>query len=426
MQMASWSARAEVSFLSTLASLSADAYAPIPVGGDGYLPFGNQHDFADGLSVRTYYNGEDFVMAIRGTEVDPSLNVGFAGVRANLAADRSFLSGADITPLSNYVHEAATVLSDLRAGLPADASISLTGHSLGGAVTDILAGASGVNGYGFDVPGVGQIYGQFDRLFTGDAENPYGQFAVSNFRLYGDQVSLIGTPFGQNFTVGTAAELPVVDLLTGNATAAIADAHSIIRLADFLNDHVSTKGLYGPDLTGPIEDIVVPAFPSIINNETVLDVASDVIALKTYFFDPKQTTEVEFLLNNGSPSFQALELPSFDGLDHYELSVLTGSSWSDFFEVAPHANLQFADGVDGIRFYALDALGGRFLLPGDFLFGASFRTDGIIEGTLALTAPTGVPEPASWFLLTAGFFLSGTSLRNGRKSSRQRSPSRAS
>ena len=90
--------------------------------------------------------------------------------------------------------------------------ITLTGHSLGGSVAQLLGSASGNSAFVFDAPGTKVL---FDELAI-----PLGDFPLSRNRNYqnidirvvGDQVSLAGMPMGRTVTVQNPASLSLLDV----------------------------------------------------------------------------------------------------------------------------------------------------------------------------------------------------------------------
>ncbi len=161
---------------------------------DGYLVLPNFSQADNGFLGEAFTDDPDIndqiVIAIRGTnfQADPS----FA---KNLIADASFISLPTID-LIQYVAEASSLLYSVRQAYP-NADITLTGHSLGGAIAALLSQASGYDAVTFDAPGSAQLEALLapalaDAFQSNSELNGFDY----NYRLEGDQISLVGTQFG--------------------------------------------------------------------------------------------------------------------------------------------------------------------------------------------------------------------------------------
>jgi hypothetical protein len=104
----------------------------------------------------------------------------------------------------------------------------------------------------------------------------------------------------------------------------------------------------------------------------------------------------------GSPYFASIELPVLGGIEFYNVRFETGDLWSNFEVVQPGVEDLFGPNVNGIEFAAFDAAGEGIVLPDGYLFYISFDSTGEFSGTLAVTQPGAVPEPATIWLMLPG------------------------
>ena len=82
----------------------------------------------------------------------------------------------------------------------AGAVITLTGHSLGGALAQLVGEASDFAVAAFNAPGGQALYGQLSSELAPADGLGYGGTDI-NYIVDGDQVSFAGVPIGQQFTI---------------------------------------------------------------------------------------------------------------------------------------------------------------------------------------------------------------------------------
>ena len=155
-------------------------------GGPNFNYIGdNSSDPYKGLRAATYIstNLTQVVIAFRGTD----LNDGDLISIKDIMADKSFSTGTPSANLIASVQEAVNYVRGIQNEFP-NANITLTGHSLGGAVAQIIGKATGYATDAFDAPGAGNLY---NNLLTSVSElsalskSPLSGANV-NYRMYGD------------------------------------------------------------------------------------------------------------------------------------------------------------------------------------------------------------------------------------------------
>lgn len=204
--------------LTTLARIAAAAYqvgsSGVPPDIDGYryaVPplVDNQVGFV-GIAVK---NGTQVVVAIRGTQLTfaaPAFKQEtdwYTAVR-HLLADASWLSlGTDASAngLTNLLGQhyalAKKLVDEIRSRNPS-ADVYLTGHSLGGAVAQMVGITTGLPAVAFDAPNSGVQYGQVTGTDASEVLANQQKKALNvNYRLLGDPFSLVGRPVGPVCTV---------------------------------------------------------------------------------------------------------------------------------------------------------------------------------------------------------------------------------
>jgi YVTN family beta-propeller protein len=159
---------------------------------------------SDGFAADVFRKGNHIVIAFRGTELSLD-DIGTAV--ANLHADVPWLIlGVDKTPtLKSYVKQAANLLLRIHEENPL-AEITLTGHSLGGAIAQILGAVTKLPTLAFNAPGTADQLSklkdipaleQFNNnkiLFTNHGAN-------ISIHMYADRLSEAGKPIDQVVTI---------------------------------------------------------------------------------------------------------------------------------------------------------------------------------------------------------------------------------
>jgi hypothetical protein len=357
-----------------LAEISRATYTGVANAG-GYsqnttIPGGT----GSGLLAETFVNDDDdvqeVVVAFRGTQ----LNGVYSGVKT-LLADASFVNGSIDPTLNAEIKAAAAYLLQVRTAYP-NAHITLTGHSLGGAIAQLLGEASGYDTIAFDAPGAQQQYTQLTTPQGTQAAPLASVIGISgqdsseniNYRLAGDQVSLVGNATGTTYTFPS--------IYADNWTQFL-NNHKLVNLISQLQlGAVPVEG--APDAKLPSLQVGLklagPAFAF------AFSVASKLVQVAV---DPGDATDFQFTAAPGSPQFASITLPVLDGVTAYSVSLEDGTTWSAPETIEPGTQLTPASGFDGVRFDALNASGEPVLISDSLVFDAGFTAAGTFSGDLS-------------------------------------------
>jgi autotransporter-associated beta strand protein len=345
-------------------------------------------------------DGSQVVVAIRGTYAGDNV-----ALLKNIAADVSFAGSVPSPLLVSEVADAATFVKNVETAYP-QADITLTGHSLGGAVAQLVGEASGLDTYAFDAPGAQQLYSSLSgSLQVGSWGTSVTGQINTDYRLYGDQVSLMGTPIGNTVTIVNPTQPTFLSLMD---LQYIGDAHSISTLISQIqsnpnNPPISTAPagqLPELNVAQPLEAMLTGT-PGGAGVYSFTFVVTNVVA--KMLLDPTGGTDFTFMENSGSPNLASITLPTLDGVAGYDVRYLQNGVWSGFQLIEPGIEDDLPLGVAGIDLYAVDSSGEKVTLS-DFMFQESFDSTGTVSATL--TEAT-VPEPASLTLLGAALLGPG-------------------
>lgn len=134
----------------------------------------------------------------------------------------------------------------------------------------------------------------------------------------------------------------------------------------------------------------------------------------TYYIDPAYATGFEYLAGDG-PLFASVIAPS--GIfpsNIYELWLWNGSSYAFDQAITGGVEFVFGDAVDRFQLRGIPRSAGIDPVEhGGFVTGLTFASAGQFNGFQ--NAIVGVPEPANWAMLIAGFGLVGAVQRRRRR-----------
>ena len=357
----------------------------------GYTPFDYGTDYG-GFLARAYENDDksQVIIAFRGTVPD---NL------ENWEANASF--GTQTTPsttLQNYASFAANFVARVHGEVP-DANIMLTGHSLGGAVAQLVGKESGCLTNVFNAPGAGAVFNALSMQLAPVLNLDKGQ-PDTNYRVFGDQVSLTGVAISDIFTMPPPAGttffngglLPTGFAATPDAALSNFLANSITFLhlhsmdnsvlPDLSYNFQSYSYSFEPNDVLAFEVLISAASSSASDGTTTQKYLHSVEAGVEALFDP---TGSDFVLtaDPGSPDVQSINLPALQGVSSDNVRYQSDGGWSPFAGVAPGTTYNVASGAaTSVEFQPLDSTGAIVTLDSAFPFGASFASTGTFTGTL--------------------------------------------
>ena len=357
----------------TLAALSNDTYQTTPGGADLFAPIAYVTDRSSGFEAVAYQNGNQIVIAFRGTYRGDN-----AALVKNILADASFLTDSATLPLASEVEDAAKFVAQIHSDYP-DAQLTLTGHSLGGAIAQLVGQTSGIASTAFDAPGAGDLFTklaselQWAPIVSSSAQ-------TRNYRLYGDQVSLVGTPIGEQFTeYNSTLEPNAVFVNTESALGvpperilsyAIQSHVDIGQIEEDLRSGLFPISDPGPNYVSQLANYVInhPVEVALLSGAALnVQFLFNVAAGGDYSIDPGSGSDFVFSLDASSPRLSSIELPILGGVQAYNVTVESGGLWSEFQKYWPG---QYYDlgAVDGIEIIPFDSSNQPVSLSGAFLF----------------------------------------------------------
>ncbi|MBO9714248.1 PEP-CTERM sorting domain-containing protein [Sphingomonas sp.] len=353
----------------------------------------------EGLTAIAYKNGDQIVVAFGGTEPKT-----LSGLK-DFLADQSFYIGIPSFAMEIYASKAAEFLAAVEKQY-GTSNITLTGHSLGGAIAELLGNASKFRAVAFDAPGPAKLVSALqDEISVVDGLSGRPATEIINYRLWGDAVSLVGDQLGDTKTVH-----PLDGNLPDQVSAleALHD-HGMKILADAMKMNTAIEN----DIKGPkLEHIKILGGALVIGGNILLHFADYADELAELLFDPPPAGGYLFAVDEGSPFLHSLQLPNFNGISSFVVSAYGPNGWGAETSLTSLSWFYFDEGATGFSVYGLDSLGRRANFSEAILFDLRFRTSGNFAASVEALAPVpSVPEPQTWALMLAGLFLAGMQLR---------------
>ncbi len=190
------------------------------------------------------------------------------------------------------------------------ANITITGHSLGGGFAQIVGQAAGLSSTVFNAPGGNK----FIPLAELNLPGVVGPIQSINYRVAGDQVSLAGTPIGQQVTLTD----PNPD------TWAFAVKHHKMTNSVISDLHAKQVDREAPlsfvSLVGPVAKATAA-----LNQPLGFDPFLVKTISQLFGFDPSGASTFSFDLQAGSPNLGTITLPTPDGVSHYAFAPKTAA-----------------------------------------------------------------------------------------------------
>ena len=358
--------------------------------------FSSQQGSGFGAKAFLDNSGSRIVLAFAGT--DDLLDL--------IGADSAFLKSQPTDTLKSYVSYATTVVQFLAEKNPG-VEITFTGHSLGGAIAQIIAKATGSNATTFDAPGAKQFlpYLTTELSLLPPLPKPSGTQQITNYRVYGDLVSTVGTQLGATKTYEPPVNAHIVDAFPIGAAKSM---HLLGTIIERIVNNAPIAVSSGPSAASAggtlLKTVLKPSILGVIRQ----GVNGVVLAGDAFFIDPQDVDAYGLAADAGSPLFRSVTFPFLLDLDAvFRLEEFDNGLWvSDglFDELSTY---DFGlGGVDQFRFFVLNR---NNLLPPitvePFTFGVTFVSDGEFSGTLTSYSTRSVgaiPEPStiSLFVVT--------------------------
>jgi hypothetical protein len=363
----------------TLAALAKAAYDPGTTA-YGYGIVSGFVDATDGFLAEAFLDDSQLVVAFRGTDPNNPVNLLY-----NLYADSSWSAGSPNGILQSSAAEAAQFVNSLRTN-PAYQfdTITLTGHSLGGALAQLVGQAANLTAVGFDAPGAAQFSSSLAGALESAAKLNDGlpSRSDSNYRLEYDQISLHGQSIGTQYTV-------VNPNTNWDNWLHWLDNHSIDTLASQLA--ANAEAVQPPDTALNIALLLGGSAEFYVGNQIVQTISTAVDSISQIFdVDPAGASTIQLTGDSQSPDFAAISLPSFpaegtSSLSGFNLSIEVGGTWQPDGIVEPDSSFALSSGVSGIQFAAFDGAGDSLPSPDGYVFGVQFASTGNFDGTLIAT-----------------------------------------
>ena len=364
------------------------------------------------------------VIAVRGTNPGD-------GLFKNLIADASFdPSGGANKLLVSYARQLADLVKSVHDANPSSA-ITLTGHSMGGAVVQIVGRATGIGVTSFDAPGAAStmtvIQGQVSQLATlASLHILTPSQDITNYRLQGDQVSFIGKDKQGPGDAQLGGTITVVNpgLTVSVNWQDIGNNHDMTTLAYQIQANCPTT-LYGQlgctdGYTGEknIIGTVIKAvkvvcnayfFPAqlvtlLLDPHFCEDFIIPALADHPELIDPAPGNNYFLQEANGSPFIREITLPTLSNVFGWALQYHDQFGWSLYSTQMGAGDFLFATDVDRLSFMPLDVFGNPTYNTDYFGYGLTFASDGTVNVT-QVTFGT-VQEPTALLLVaTSGLAL---------------------
>lgn len=358
---------------------------------------------AFGLLADVFSNANQVVIAFRGTDSGHIYN--FA---ENLLSDASWLVGSPSTELITEVQDAASFLYQVRNQIGTatpNAAITLTGHSLGGAIAQLLGSASSYTTVAFNAPGAQQFFGPLSPQLSPARQaaangDDGGAMPDLNFRVAGDQVSLTGTSIGTQWTLPSPYTDNWLDWLNNHSANTVTFVLS--KWGGESSTAFSQAGLGQTSEDAPLSraDLIDPVL-GLLNTEASqfvysmsfkiavaasVGLASGAYLSELLMIDPPSASAYQLVGDSSSPQFSAIAFQAYPGVAYYQVALDVGGTWQGNQTVDVGTVLGVPADTTGVRYSAFDVNGDPVNLPDGFPdIVAAFATTGTFNGVLTET-----------------------------------------
>jgi hypothetical protein len=337
----------------------------------GYTEIKQVRFSSAGFSGRAYKNGTQIVLAITGSDsIVDWLDVNGTFISPNGTPTRAF---------RDYVGYAAQMLKFVYAEFHG-ANITITGHSLGGAIAQVIGNAGGWAVTSFDAPGAAQTLEDADlTAILRTVPKSINAGPITNYRVYGDLVSTVGEQLTKDVRT---YEPPIAKFLVDAfPVESLKPMHSRDLMMDRIANAATTLD-FGPT-----------AASVLVTRATLVDL---VVALDRGLLglDPGGMNGYAFHEDSSSPRVRSIIFPLLLNSEAlFNLELFQNDRWSSVSLLQELQTYDFgALGVDQFKFFILDYdTGAPLTNVEEFTLGLTFAQDGIVNGQLV--SVSAVPEP---------------------------------
>jgi hypothetical protein len=334
-----------------------------------------------GLRVAAYLSADQsqLVFAFRGTDKAHWV----AGLK-DAVADFGFRDKRPNKELESFVSEAASFVQqvlDQHKGIPLK-SVTLTGHSLGGALVQFISETTGLQAVVFGAPGGKALLNQLksNPALASLAKKYHGiGGSDTNYRIYGDQLSLFGQQYRDPIT------------LPHRLSNSEIEAHPIKYLLEPHDIDLMTYQIANNAQSNPEGDLGPTLGEQILDKTTTIIKQSDLIyligtavsnAAEYKIFDPGRAADFVYSVNSG-PLMNCVALPSMNGAGSWNVRAQAqDGTWSNYVNLADGGEQCYSAPQAAFDFMPTDADGNNIELPDALYFGIQYASTGDASATL--------------------------------------------
>jgi len=293
-----------------------------------------------------------------------------------------------------YLDAAASFISQVKANNPND-PIFLTGHSLGGAMAQILGYYLDLPATAFNGPGPGAFMNSAaiatamaDGLFIPSGYNPATDYDQPNTNISnpGDLVHKVGQSYGTQEMIQSNDPFSMVNMQDHwwqfPGDHAIANLLPLLQQANNPSSGVtisSGSGEADPYLHLPIEVITTGSRGPGNSSQFNVTVSNGTL----HVFDPPSGSRFVFSLAQDNPQMTSFLLPDDGkGISSFKVWTETNGVWSQPSTYTLGTVINLNPNLQAIQFEAFDASGQIEVLPAQYMFFATFAASGTFAGSI--------------------------------------------